>query len=168
MLDENLWKSSTVENQPVKELSELPTGSGLGAQDGGNQRLHLAPFRGSAPCPSSAAPPGPPGPAARALVPAAPARPSPAAWTPTGRPAAAAAGSGVRRGDRSGAGLEGASSPPGGMPDPGASRPPSWRAPSAGACWHRRGRRGREEGGGVGSVRPACLGPEGSPSATCF
>ncbi|EPY76286.1 hypothetical protein CB1_001451045 [Camelus ferus] len=33
MLDENLWKSSTVENQPVKELSELPTGSGLGAQD---------------------------------------------------------------------------------------------------------------------------------------
>ena len=27
--------------------------------------------------------------------------------------------------------------------------------------------RGREEGGGVGSVRPACSGPEVSPSATC-
>lgn len=45
---------------------------------------------------------------------------------------------------------------------PGAGEPPS-----SGARWHRGGSRGREEGGGVGSVRPACSGPEVSPSATC-
>lgn len=57
-------------------------------------------------------------------------------------------------------------SPAGGKPGPGASRLPSWRAPSSGARWHRSGSRGREEGGGMASVRPACLGPEGSPSTT--
>ena len=97
-----------------------------------------------------------------------PLRPDPAQphGHPQAAPAAAAAGSGVRRGDRSGAGPAVASSPAGGTLGPGASRPPSRGAPFSRARWHRGGSRGREEAGGVGSVRPICSGPEGLPS-TC-
>lgn len=114
----------------------------------------------------------PPGTPARGRVPAAPVRPGPAAWTthrpPRQRPRPARAsgeGTGQVLGRRE------PPTPRGGTPGPGASRPPSRGAPTSGARWHRGGwgggSRGREEGGGVGSVRPICSGPEGSPSATC-
>lgn len=122
-----------------------------------------APFRGL----GSASLPGSPGPAARSGVPAAPARPGPAAWTPPGRPAAASAGWGVKRADRSGAGPEGAASTAGGTPGPSASLPSSWGVPSSRARWHRRGSRGREEGDGWTVSGRLAQGQRARLSATC-
>lgn len=81
--------------------------------------------------------------------------------------AAAAAGPSVLRGDRSGAGPERASSTPGGTPGPGALVLGAGAPLPPGLVGTAVGSRERGEVGRVGSVRPSCSGPEGSPSATC-
>lgn len=84
----------------------------------------LAPLRALAPSLSRSS-----GPDARARVPAAPADLVPPHGHPQAAGAAAAAGSGVRQGDKSGAGPERPCFPAGGTPGPGAPCPRSRRAP---------------------------------------
>lgn len=104
---------------------------------------------------------------ARGRVPAAPVRPGPAAWTPTGRP-----GSGHGRLGRQARGQVRCWAGGSLLPREGLRRARARLArragepPPPGPVGIAGGSRGREEGGGVGSVRPICLGPEGSPS-TC-
>ncbi|CAD7686778.1 unnamed protein product [Nyctereutes procyonoides] len=108
-----------------------------------------------------------PGPAARARVPAALAGPGPAAWTPTGRPGSGRGRLGRQARGQVRCGAAGCLLPGDGHGGRGrvSATAPGEGALSSRARWHRWGSRGREEGGGVGSVRPTCSGPEGSPPA---